>query len=176
LVVYEYLLTLDREVRLVWGAGNRFSGASLLFLLSRYTALLRVMAFVVLWVTSVSHHRLYTVFFGLRVYAFTGHKIWPALLVFITLTTPVVTNAVCCDTLQLVRIHSNAFLNAVLIALPLELLIITRISVIIGDFLVLAVTWYCTFSTWQASRAVGLKTPLSALLLRDGEWHILVMY
>ncbi|THG94467.1 hypothetical protein EW026_g7011 [Hermanssonia centrifuga] len=44
----------------------------------------------------------------------------------------------------------------------------TRIPVIIADILVLALTWRKTFRHRMEAIRVGVQTPLSALLLRDG--------
>ena len=45
----------------------------------------------------------------------------------------------------------------------------TRIAVIIGDVLVLLVTWSKTAQLYRESRRLGIKAPLATLLFRDGE-------
>ncbi|KAL1944237.1 hypothetical protein VTO73DRAFT_3422 [Trametes versicolor] len=45
LIFYEYLITIDREIDLVWG--RRFTGATALFLLNRYLALLKYPVYIV---------------------------------------------------------------------------------------------------------------------------------
>ena len=45
----------------------------------------------------------------------------------------------------------------------------TRIAVIIGDVLVLGVTWSKTMQLYRESRHLGIKAPLATLLFRDGE-------
>ncbi|KAI0748764.1 hypothetical protein C8Q80DRAFT_757828 [Daedaleopsis nitida] len=57
-----------------------------------------------------------------------------------------------------------------------KLLIFTRVSAIVTDGLVLAVTWLETFSSWQASKNAGLKTSLATLLLRDGTAYFLILF
>lgn len=43
-VIYEYLITLDREVELFWSARSRSTGATVLFIVTRYwTLILRVL-------------------------------------------------------------------------------------------------------------------------------------
>lgn len=50
-----------------------------------------------------------------------------------------------------------------------------RIAVIIGDILVLAFTWFKTFRHRMNVIRVGVQTPMSALLLRDGPSLALVL-
>ena len=45
----------------------------------------------------------------------------------------------------------------------------TRIAVIIGDGLVLLVTWFETAQSYRELRRLGIRAPLAALLFRDGE-------
>ena len=45
----------------------------------------------------------------------------------------------------------------------------TRIVVIIGDVLVLLVTWLKTVQSYRESRRLGVKAPLATLMFRDGE-------
>lgn len=43
-MIYEYLITLDREVELFWSARSRSTGATVLFIVTRYwTLILRVL-------------------------------------------------------------------------------------------------------------------------------------
>ena len=44
----------------------------------------------------------------------------------------------------------------------------TRTAVIIGDVLVLLVTWSKTVQLYRDSRRLGIKAPLATLLFRDG--------
>lgn len=44
----------------------------------------------------------------------------------------------------------------------------TRISVIIGDVLVLAVTWTKTAQAYQEARRLNIRAPLATMLFRDG--------
>ena len=46
----------------------------------------------------------------------------------------------------------------------------TRIAVIIGDILVLLVTWSKTTQSYRESRRLGIQAPLATLLFRDGEY------
>lgn len=44
----------------------------------------------------------------------------------------------------------------------------TRISVIIGDVLVLAVTWTKTAQAYREARRLNIRAPLATMLFRDG--------
>ncbi len=45
----------------------------------------------------------------------------------------------------------------------------TRIAVIVGDVLVLAVTWMKTAHVYREARRLNLKSPLVTMILRDGK-------
>lgn len=45
----------------------------------------------------------------------------------------------------------------------------TRISVIIGDVLVLAVTWMKSAQTYREACRLNIRAPLAAMLFRDGK-------
>ena len=51
----------------------------------------------------------------------------------------------------------------------------TRIAVIIGDMLVLIVTWSKTAQLYRESQRLGIKAPLATLLLRDGECELVLV-
>lgn len=53
-------------------------------------------------------------------------------------------------------------------SLPLVSLV-TRISVIIGDVLVLVVTWKKTAQTYHEAHRLDIRAPLATMLLRDGK-------
>ncbi len=44
----------------------------------------------------------------------------------------------------------------------------TRLALIISDILVLTLTWRKTFRQRMDAARIGVRTPLSSLLLRDG--------
>ncbi|RPD71413.1 hypothetical protein L226DRAFT_615446 [Lentinus tigrinus ALCF2SS1-7] len=202
LALYEIMLTFDREVQLVWQ--QKFNGATLLFLLNRYISLLRlsIIIFLVLLfsdkvcsygpflVAGLEYSLLLiiAVFFALRVYALTKHTILPALLVFVLLAVPLVTN-VYITTLTTTRtlppplfcitsIHISIKLYEkvkLFINTSSRLSILTRTCVLVGDLLVVLITWYTTYRTWRASRTAQFKVSLSTLLLRDGTIYFVVI-
>ncbi len=52
----------------------------------------------------------------------------------------------------------------------------TRISVIIGDVLVLAVTWTKTAQAYQEARRLNIRAPLATMLFRDGAMKELIVF
>ncbi|TFK78394.1 hypothetical protein K466DRAFT_452776, partial [Polyporus arcularius HHB13444] len=154
LTLYEIFLTFDREVRLVWQ--REFNGATLLFLLNRYVSLLRlsVIIFVVLLFSDQVRaiepcgYPTLNLFFALRVYALTRHCIFPALVVFALLSA---------DSSDDLLEHVNALVA-----------VMTRTCVLLGDVLVLFITWHSTYRMWRDGRTARFRASLSTLLLRDG--------
>ena len=53
----------------------------------------------------------------------------------------------------------------------LAVLILTRASVVLGDVLVIGVTWYKTYNTWKTAASVAMKASFSTMLLRDGTFR-----
>ncbi|RPD56443.1 hypothetical protein L227DRAFT_578897 [Lentinus tigrinus ALCF2SS1-6] len=184
LALYEIMLTFDREVQLVWQ--QKFNGATLLFLLNRYISLLRlsIIIFLVLLfsdkvcsygpflVAGLEYSLLLiiAVFFALRVYALTKHTILPALLVFVLLAVPLVTN-VYITTLTTTRTLPPPLFCITSIHISIKLY--EKTCVLVGDLLVVLITWYTTYRTWRASRTAQFKASLSTLLLRDG--HVILV-
>ena len=46
--------------------------------------------------------------------------------------------------------------------------LVTRMSVIVADVVVLAITWYKAARTVLEARSLGIRVPISEILLRDG--------
>ncbi|TFK91078.1 hypothetical protein K466DRAFT_483510 [Polyporus arcularius HHB13444] len=169
LIVYDQLLTFDREVRLVWR--RKVTGATVLFLLNRYFLLARFLVIFGAYgissqevsssatdspvrlyscvqsvlageVLQTAPYLIWAAFASLRVYALTDHLWWLAAIVFFTSCMPLATNTV--------------------------MLLLTRSSVIIGDMIVLGVSWQKTYSTWRVAKSAAIKASFAATILRDG--------
>lgn len=54
----------------------------------------------------------------------------------------------------------------------LIVLILTRASAILGDAIVIGVTWFKTFRGWRAAVDANMRVSLSEMVLRDGEQKI----
>ena len=52
--------------------------------------------------------------------------------------------------------------------------LVTRVTVIIGDVLVLLVTWSKSLQSYRESRRLGIKAPLATLLFCDGEQELII--
>ncbi|KAI0086733.1 hypothetical protein BDY19DRAFT_995486 [Irpex rosettiformis] len=98
-------------------------------------------------------------FSALRVYALMDGKILVTGIVFL---------------LNLVPVATNLFSN-VTSALVMDISLGMRIPVIIGDILVLLVTWSKTAKSYYGARQLRIKSPLATLLFRDGTFYFIVL-
>ena len=60
-------------------------------------------------------------------------------------------------------------IRVTILSSPNSVSLVTRISVILGDVLVLLVTWSKTALAYRETRRLGIKAPLVTLLFRDGQ-------
>ena len=81
----------------------------------------------------------------------------------------------CSDVLPLGVCVFQGLVCAIRYSCPLVSLT-ARIAVIIGDVLVLLVTWYKTAQSYRESRRLGIKAPLATLMFRDGERELMIAY
>ncbi|KAI0084424.1 hypothetical protein BDY19DRAFT_997774 [Irpex rosettiformis] len=98
-------------------------------------------------------------FSALRVYALMNGKILVTGTVFL---------------LNLVPVATNLF-DIVTSAIVMDISLGTRISVIIGDALVLLVTWSKSAKSYYEARQLRIKAPLATLLFRDGTFYFVVL-
>ncbi|KAI0747406.1 hypothetical protein C8Q74DRAFT_1374441 [Fomes fomentarius] len=186
LAIYEHLITFDREVRLVWR--RKITGATVLFVLNKYLLLMRFIVVLTSYnISTTEVQAVYPVgrrlandtplaFAALRVYALTDHLWWLAGIIFLVSSVPVATNSYF---YSITSIDSfippfNCVTSANLSKEAyLGFLISTRSSVILGDILVLIVTWYKTYSTWKTAASVAMKASFSSMILRDGTIYFL---
>ncbi|KAI0659123.1 hypothetical protein C8Q70DRAFT_933866 [Cubamyces menziesii] len=182
---WEYLITLDREVRLVWRC--KINSASVIFLLNRYIMLVQFavqlpLSFLisdescivlnrVLAVFSVAPYFVWAAFSSLRAYAMSN-RTWPiAILVYL------LSIATACYNIY-------NFIHLVPLNLPPPIYCIptfpgltvtfldhwttaTRVCLIVADALVIGVTWWRTYRFRQSAARANVKTSLLQLLLRD---------
>ncbi|KAI0084434.1 hypothetical protein BDY19DRAFT_997782 [Irpex rosettiformis] len=76
--------------------------------------------------------------------------------------------------LNLVPVATNLF-DIVTSAIVMDISLGTRISVIIGDVLVLLVTWSKLAKLYYEARQLRIKAPLATLLFRDGTFYFVVL-
>ncbi|PCH36637.1 hypothetical protein WOLCODRAFT_82676, partial [Wolfiporia cocos MD-104 SS10] len=151
LYTFDYVITFDREVHLVWS--RKASGSSILFLLFRYLTLAWITMYIAINTStackvceSIMNCRSdMATFIALRVYGISGGspKV-PLVVLFIGLMPPAL------------------YLTAVVT-------IVLSICSILDDGLVLIVTWYTTHGLNKAARQAGIEVSLVGLLLRDGK-------
>ncbi|KAI9000922.1 hypothetical protein BD414DRAFT_405632, partial [Trametes punicea] len=165
LVFYEYTITFDREVALVWG--KKLTGATILFVLNRYLALLKYpicivglqpISDAVRNICSLLTCMQLAAFSRLRVYAIAQQS-WPMALVVAVLDASGVKHCY-------ITINRGSTANY---PLPIGLLIATRVSAILTDVLILLITWWQTYDLRRLTPQTSMRVSLGSLLLRDGE-------
>ncbi|KAM5536323.1 hypothetical protein V8D89_010015, partial [Ganoderma adspersum] len=197
LVVYEYLVTIGNEVQLFWG--REITGASILFFVNRYMMLFYVLfslrdSRTLLTLTndascgqyvytlktfSILYYIPWAGFSSLRVFALSGGNWFIAPIVFALSLGPVAIN--------FANFHWSSIVNDPVYGcfqeidqpptLARNLVIISRVSLIAADLVVVAVTWFSTYRTVTMSRTVlNRDNPtFSGLLLRDGTLYFIVL-
>ncbi|EMD32451.1 hypothetical protein CERSUDRAFT_77459 [Gelatoporia subvermispora B] len=193
LVVFEHLSTLPREIELVWS--QKFNAVVFLFHFNRWAIIIwtvAVVAEVVLrrkfdcigmnyfadFVTLVVY-TIWAVFSAIRIYA-VSHGNWiSTIVVFMLNLVPVGTNAYGWYGTYWFQVVVLPVLGAecdigknISLSTFIKFTIATRICVIAADVLVIAMTWSKTYSLKRASDSVGMKSPLTTFLLRDGSWYL----
>ncbi|TBU46368.1 hypothetical protein BD309DRAFT_916187 [Dichomitus squalens] len=194
LLVFENAITLDREVALFWK--RKVTGASVLFLSSRYITLLAYSVRITLmanWscssysnLTVVAQILAYTqyipwaFFSALRVFALCDGRVrWPTAILVFVLSSPLFA-------MNYARLHwltpvedTVAGTECLMaeVRLPEEVnklvTIVGRGCIITADAIVLCVTWHTTYWSTRMGRKVlvhltGRKRSFSSILLRDG--------
>ncbi|KAL1951190.1 hypothetical protein VTO73DRAFT_339 [Trametes versicolor] len=163
LLAYEYVITFDREVRLVWGGG--VTGANTLSLrLIQYHKRCTVVGYMVI-VGNGGPPFIWAVFSTLRGYALSGRKWWVAILIFAFFLPDIVLTA------RSSR-HLTAFwpqtcpkpLGSILFSFTIA----SRVCLIVGDLIVLIVTWHSTFGITRAARVANIRMSLTTAILKDG--------
>ncbi|RPD76439.1 hypothetical protein L226DRAFT_569703 [Lentinus tigrinus ALCF2SS1-7] len=181
ILAYDYLLTFPREVRFVWN--RRFSPATALFLVNRYTIiLLYFVDFVTLFpiipatyapmesvgkfivVLEIFPYIILAAFSGLRTYALSQRNTFIGLFTSLLSLVPAGINAYFLSTFTFVNLEP-----------PSNLTIASRTSLIAADICVIAVTWWSTYGIRKLTRDARLETSFGTLLLRDGTIYFIVL-
>ncbi|THG95373.1 hypothetical protein EW026_g6270 [Hermanssonia centrifuga] len=197
LVAYEYIITLEQEMAMVWH--RKWTLATWLFIANRYA----LIGFII-WSTAptTSSRRVtncspqswllnscvvgyscapvqvmgdilgtlqnvvFAVFSALRVFALSDRYIPMTLLVLALNLGPVVLD-----------IETTVFAADPLFGTFCEDILdfSARINFDLGDALVLAVTWAKTARSLAEGARIGMRTPLSTMLLRDGTIYFAVL-
>ncbi|KAI0644989.1 hypothetical protein C8Q79DRAFT_969050 [Trametes meyenii] len=188
LLWFDCAQTFPDECRRIWG--RKFSGATVIYLSTRYLAVVERIFFVaaiMTWssgdqVCSGLTHADSTLLFlsylsiasftALRVYAIWGRDWRPLVLVLpLSLVRPALTLY---EASSYTAVQSGPRLGCSYdYTLPDTLLTnfstAERASVIAADAVLIALTWRKTYGIKRVSMKTGVRTPLATLLLRDGE-------
>ncbi|KAI1790332.1 hypothetical protein LXA43DRAFT_1062142 [Ganoderma leucocontextum] len=197
LLWFDFALTFPTEVRRIWG--REFSGATLVYLFTRYTALLDRVLFVtevLLWNSSnqtcgrisraddvmvTLNYFAFSAFTSLRVYGVWGRD-WKPLLVVVPLT--LIKPALWFSDMKLqyeIAHYSpvqggapfGCFYNYTLSDVTMADL--AKAATIASDAILICLTWVKTFGINKESSRLGMRTPLATLLLRDGTAYFIVL-
>ncbi|KAI0832516.1 hypothetical protein BC628DRAFT_1414807 [Trametes gibbosa] len=195
LILYDYAITFDREVAFVWG--TRFTGATALFMLNRYLALLKYPIYIVNQVplSDERYLRLSVQYVTLTdieaIFSCTIVSIYG----MVAQILPYIVWAAF-SSLRVYAICGQSWKAAFAVALPgsflfasniylfsqnstigavLSFLIATRSSTILSDALVIIITWWRTRGIRKTIAQTNIKVSLASLLLRDGTVYFMVL-
>ncbi|KAI9067894.1 hypothetical protein FKP32DRAFT_1672616 [Trametes sanguinea] len=194
LFAYEYLITLDQEIRLIWA--RKKTGAAMLFLVIRYLALLSVVVInaasfaplstKVASVVQLMLYPSYAVFSSLRALALSGLNVPLAALVFLLACGPFAVNMwvltrldITGEILPIVGCVdvSNQTLNEAKIGADDEsnCVSISRPCVIASDILLVAITWWHAARYGQNWPAHERVPSLTRVMTVNGTLYFLVL-
>ncbi|OSC97297.1 hypothetical protein PYCCODRAFT_1398958 [Trametes coccinea BRFM310] len=185
LLAFEYVITLDREVHLVWG--RKLTGATVLFVLNRYWLFLEYISQVITMfpisekscnvvnqfviIGNAGPPLIWAAFSTLRGYALSGRKWWIAPVIFVFYLPHFILNCVYYASLS-TQLAPPPFNCGYSTALPektwIEFTIASRSCLIVGDLIVLAITWRSTFGITRAANVARVRMSLTNAILKDG--------
>ncbi|EMD37433.1 hypothetical protein CERSUDRAFT_65109 [Gelatoporia subvermispora B] len=158
LVFYDHIMTLPREIDLIWG--RKWSSVTILFHFNRWAIfvwavqqlpftvlpLLEAQSCVGFYIFNFAFTLLlfaiWAAFSSFRTFGISGRNWWLATAVCALNMVPVGTNGLC-----------------------------TRISVAVADLLVLLITWRKTYGLYRISKRNNVPAPILGLLLKDGKGY-----
>ncbi|RPD57834.1 hypothetical protein L226DRAFT_540198 [Lentinus tigrinus ALCF2SS1-7] len=194
LLWFDFALTFTTEVRRIWR--RRFTGATVVYLFTRYAALIERVFFVLevlLWnstdetcgridrvddVLTIINYFAFASFTILRVYGVWGRDWKPLVIVVpLTLVRPALYIVESSNYVPIqfgppwgcanVYGYSNEMLA--------KFSTVAKSANIAADAILIALTWWKTFGINKASTRLGVRTPLATLLLRDGTAYFLIL-
>ncbi|OSD04337.1 hypothetical protein PYCCODRAFT_1466298 [Trametes coccinea BRFM310] len=178
LIFYEYIITINREVAFIWN--RKLTGATILFVLNRYLALLKYPIYIVglhckainilAMLLELLPYFVWFSFSTLRVYAISRQNWRMALLVAVPGCMPLASN---------VYLYTQS--STANYPLPIGCIWLNSIpvnidkSAIVTDVVVLIVTWWQTYSLRRLAAQTSMQVSLATLLVRDGTIYFLVL-
>ncbi|TBU50856.1 hypothetical protein BD309DRAFT_944822 [Dichomitus squalens] len=182
-ILYEYLITVDREVHFAWG--RKLSWARCVFLLNRYLTILvylvvlgpllpTVNTFVnvfrscvfltrMMQALQVTLYIVWAAFAGIRIYAISARNRVVSVIVVALALVPAVTNAYV-STLTPVAVTPQGCMGS----MNLSIITWTTSCMILSDAIVIIVTWIKTWSTIRAAERLNVKMSFTNLVLKEG--------
>ncbi|KAI0086727.1 hypothetical protein BDY19DRAFT_995482 [Irpex rosettiformis] len=195
LYLFESCITFSQEIDVIWR--RKWSMMTCLYAFTRYSGVLFcINNFIPVWSWEAGQYILdilditqlfcLALFSALRVYALIDGKILTTGIVFLLNLVPVATNlfnyvtsvivmdSEVCTSIPMVSesVHLRRMCDS---SFRIEISLGTRISVIIGDVLVLLVTWSKSAKLYHEARQLRVKAPLATLLFRDGTFYFIVL-
>lgn len=194
LSVWEYVITFDQEVSTVWQA-TRFSGSSLLLLVTRYGMLIEVLVQLLRGVLGISSCKVSVIileglallsyivialFSALRVSAMWDRNYYMFTILLVLGLAPVATDIFYISHYQYSHIGKPLPISCsaspnISAELYYTLTLVTRIPLIVADFGVLALTWMKTYTQIQSARRLQTPAPMVACLARDGTIYFIAL-
>ncbi|KAI0818721.1 hypothetical protein BC629DRAFT_1463743 [Irpex lacteus] len=181
LYLFDGIITIRQEVHVIWS--RKWTVMSWLYALTRYNAAVNSILFLVPVTSLVSckmgqylstavmlmQFLCFALFSALRVYALSDGRYLTAVIVFALNLVPVATNLFIC-TITLIVEDSDVCTSIPALSVKTQFLLTltTRIAVILGDVLVLAVTWMKTAYVYKEALQLNLWAPYATILFRDG--------
>ncbi|KAI0326346.1 hypothetical protein GY45DRAFT_1381732 [Cubamyces sp. BRFM 1775] len=191
-LINETYYTLAAFVRLVWG--RKVTGATVLFILNRYWLFLEYITQVVttfpisekscdvVGYMAIAGNAgppfVWAAFSALRGYALSGRRYWVALLILLFFVPHM--TLTCIYYTKLVPTLAPPPFNCLLASNIAEstwvhFTIASRTCLIVGDLIVLAVTWQSTFNIARAARMARMRVSLTYSLLTDGTLYFVCL-
>lgn len=199
LILYDAIITLDLEVRLVWARKNKRSLATLIYVTNRVLSLCYALSgllkipnwtristctglFILNLILSSLLLLVFAGFSALRVYAFGGGARTPSALVFIVCLVPLAISLYLNITVPISQVVLGDNLRICVYAEFLResrmntLEIIGLSFLLLGDAIVLAITWSKTFSIIRQARSSKTNaSTLVRMILRNGSVYFLYL-
>ncbi|RPD54965.1 hypothetical protein L226DRAFT_464333 [Lentinus tigrinus ALCF2SS1-7] len=186
LVLYEHVITFGTEVQQVWK--RNISGATILFILTRYMTLLNRI-FVTIGLYSIDSKEtasasilivVMSAIAAVRVYALWNRDIRLFIVVMVAGMFPALTNLFFRSASSVYILPTNLYScqvapTAMAKSAYIALSIATRVVSICSDGLVVALTWVKTYRVFVLTRKISFRTNYSALILRDGTLYFLAV-
>ncbi|EKM50256.1 uncharacterized protein PHACADRAFT_201098 [Phanerochaete carnosa HHB-10118-sp] len=171
LVIYELLITIDGEARIIWK--RPITAPAVLLGSVRCCSPLQILN----WVLDLIGFVQTALFSALRVFAIWDRSYAWSLVVFALSMVPFATNLVYTTPAPnpaYALVDTPMQYNAVNSSYG-SVVYITRSLLILNDAIVLVLTWIKTFGHWRSARRVNVKASLTACLLRDGTVYFITL-